>query len=99
MPLCLIVSTIGSPTYALTRHMTGLLHLHIGLMDTYVRDSAHFMEKLIAEVRPDDILISSDIVSMFTIVSLQETLEHINSGHHSSLLTSSALCQFLYRQI
>ena len=59
-------------------HLIGLLQPHIGLMGTYV-DLTRFVEKFKNnEVRPDEILVSFHIVSLFTMVPSQETLEHTN---------------------
>lgn len=41
-----IVSTIGSSTYRLAKHVTGLLSSYVGQTDSYIQQSAHFIEKL-----------------------------------------------------
>ena len=77
-PLHPIVSTIGSPTYALAKHLPELLQPHAGLSDTYVRVSTHFVETLKSvEVRHDNVLLSSDDVPCLLCLSLKLSLIHI----------------------
>ncbi|GJQ76066.1 hypothetical protein Trydic_g10279 [Trypoxylus dichotomus] len=72
-----IVSAIGAPTYLLTKQTT-LLQPYISGKPSYIRDSAHFVEKL-REIRfnPGDILVNFDVVSLFTKVLLVDTLRYI----------------------
>ncbi|KAG8178608.1 hypothetical protein JTE90_014199 [Oedothorax gibbosus] len=78
IPLRPIVSAIGSPTYLLSKHLANLLKPYIGLRDSYVRDSTHFVEKLKAiKIDPTDILVSFDEVSLFTMVPVDKALEQL----------------------
>ncbi|GJQ66633.1 hypothetical protein Trydic_g4603 [Trypoxylus dichotomus] len=55
-------------TYLLAEHLTTLLQPYIYGKPSYIRDSAHFV---------GDILVSFDIVSLFTKVPLVDTLRYI----------------------
>lgn len=80
VPLRPIVSAIGSPTYDLAKHLTSLLHPHIGQTETYVKDSTHFIEKIKhLELDENDTLVSFDVVSLFTKVPLNEAMEYISA--------------------
>ncbi|GJQ72197.1 hypothetical protein Trydic_g3288 [Trypoxylus dichotomus] len=71
VPLRPIVSAIGAPTYLLAKHLTTLLQLYIGGKPSYIRDSAHFVEKFRKmRFNPGDIVVSFDVVSLFTQVLL-----------------------------
>ncbi|XP_046401605.1 uncharacterized protein LOC124167666 [Ischnura elegans] len=70
-----IVSAIGSPTYNLARHLTGILAPHVGNCGHHVKNSADFVKILEGiYLNPSDIMISLDVVSLFTRVPLHETL-------------------------
>ena len=77
-PLRPIVSTIGSPTYQLAKYLTKLLPPHLGNTEHFIKDSTHFINK-IQEIKlnPEDILVSFDVVSLFTKVPLRDTLNII----------------------
>ena len=78
VPLRPIVSAIGSPTYHLAKHLTELLRPHIGGTESYVRDSAHFLERLGGlSLQPGDIMVSFDVVSLFTMVPVDDVLGHL----------------------
>ena len=78
VPLWPIVSTIGSPTYNLAKHLTEPLQPCIGQMEMYVQDSSRFLEKIGRLVlQPGDLMVSFDIVLLFTVVPVHEVLGHI----------------------
>ncbi|XP_071441632.1 uncharacterized protein [Hetaerina americana] len=75
IPLRPIVSAIGSPTYNLAKYLTGVLAPHVGNCSHHVKNSADFINTLRGiHLNPSDIMISLDVVSLFTRVPLQETL-------------------------
>ncbi|KAK9874835.1 hypothetical protein WA026_005651 [Henosepilachna vigintioctopunctata] len=79
VPLRPIVSAIGSPTYNLAKHLTRLLQPHVGQSVTFIKDSSHFIEKLkLINVRDTDILVSFDVVSLFTKVPVTDALLKID---------------------
>jgi hypothetical protein len=77
-PLRPIVNTIGSPTYELARYVAGILRPLVGKTDSYIKDSRDFVE-LIKEEKIDskDMLISFDVVSLFTKIPLNEAIQVI----------------------
>ncbi|XP_071452179.1 uncharacterized protein [Hetaerina americana] len=74
-PLRPIVSAISSPTYNLAKHLTSVLSPHVGCCENHLRNSADFV-KILDEIRLEerDILVSLDVVSLFTRVPLTDTL-------------------------
>ncbi|XP_046406220.1 uncharacterized protein LOC124171127 [Ischnura elegans] len=78
IPLRPIVSDIGSPTYNLARHLTGILAPHVGNCGHHVKNSADFVKILEGiYLNPSGIMISLDVVSLFTRVPLHEALSHL----------------------
>lgn len=56
-----------------------LLQLHFGLMDSVVYGLGHFIQKISGLVlEPGNTVGSSDIVSVFTMVPVQEVLGHLS---------------------
>jgi hypothetical protein len=82
VPLRPIVSTIGAPTYRLAQHLAGLLGAHIGGSPHHVRNSVELINTLRAGPRdintlragPRDIFVSCDVVSLCTMVPVEEAL-------------------------
>ena len=55
-----------------------MLQSYIGLTESYAWDSTHFLKKLGGLVlNPGDVMVSFDVVSLFTVVPIQEVLGHI----------------------
>ncbi|XP_046399906.1 uncharacterized protein LOC124166418 [Ischnura elegans] len=74
-PLRPIVSAIGSPTYDLARHLVGILSPYVGLCEHHIKNSAEFVQTLSEiHVEKTDLLVSLDVVSLFTRVPLTDTL-------------------------
>ena len=75
LPIRLIVSSIGTVTYNLARHLTKLLSPLS--MSKYTIDSTkHFMEKIKQETVPDGYkTVSFDVKSLFTNVPLEKTID------------------------
>ncbi|XP_062837651.1 uncharacterized protein LOC134299269 [Anolis carolinensis] len=97
IPLRPIVSAIGSSTYSLAKFLATQLQTHIGLTAHYIKDSTHFIEKISnLNLSTKDILISFDVVSLFTKVPVADTLtlikqnfpEDITALFHHCLTTS-----------
>ena len=76
VPLRPIVSSIGSPTYQLSKHITELIAPLTGQTDSFVQNSKHFVEML-SEVclQPEEVMVSFDVKSLFTNVPVSEALE------------------------
>ncbi|MGR8252493.1 reverse transcriptase domain-containing protein, partial [Escherichia coli] len=81
VPLRPIVSQINAPTYRLAKHLSSLLQPLVGKTTSFVKDSRHFVEILKdLQLQPDELLVSFDVVSLFTNVPLDDCLEVINSN-------------------
>jgi hypothetical protein len=79
VPLRPIVNTIGSPTYELARYVARILGPLVGKKNSYIKDSRDFVELIKEEkIESKDILISFDMVSLFTKISLNEAIQVIN---------------------
>jgi hypothetical protein len=76
-----IISTIGSPTYRLAQHFARLLSGHSGHSPHYIKNSIEFVQVLSSlQVDTNDIMVSFDIVSLFTKVPIRETIDLL--GRH-----------------
>ncbi len=68
-PLRPIVSSRGSPTYNLAKHLTKLLHPLVGKTPHHVPNSAGFIDIIKGiELQTSDVLVSFDVKSLFTNV-------------------------------
>ncbi|XP_046388240.1 uncharacterized protein LOC124157496 [Ischnura elegans] len=76
VPLRPIVSAIGSQTYNLARHLTSLLFPFVGQCNHHVKNSAEFVRTLkTIQIEGQDMLVSLDVVSLFTGVPISDTLK------------------------
>jgi hypothetical protein len=74
-PLRAIVSTIGAATYRLPQYPAKLLRWHVGHSPRHVRNSTEFINVIKSLLAgPKDIVVSSDVVSLFTVVPLGQDL-------------------------
>ncbi|GJQ83520.1 hypothetical protein Trydic_g15987 [Trypoxylus dichotomus] len=77
-PLRPIVSTCSSPTTELAKYVAKQLAQYSGNTKSFVRNSEHFIEILQQhEITKQDLLRSFDVESLFTNVSVEETLKII----------------------
>ena len=77
-PLRPIVSTIGSPTYRLAKQLARTLSPLAGKGDSFVKNSTHFASDAhTMEIEDGDLLVSFDVVSLFTQVPIDEALKVI----------------------
>jgi hypothetical protein len=74
-PLRSIVSTIGAPPYCLAQHLAKQLGEYVRNSPRHVKNSMEFIN-IIKSLRagPEDILVSFDVVSLFTMVPIVEAL-------------------------
>ena len=78
VPLRPIVRTIGSPTYALAKHLATILSPIVGQTPSHIRNSKHFVELMKDQrISDSDIMISFDVSSLFTNVPILETLDYL----------------------
>jgi hypothetical protein len=78
IPLRPIVSSIGSPCYALAGYLHKILSPLAGKSESFVRNSGHFIQLLKPiNLQSSDTLLSFDVVSLFTNVPVDEALQVI----------------------
>lgn len=70
VPLRPIASTIGAPTYEVAKYRTGLLWVSVHTMLKIPWTLSNFLDTL--QSAPSDILVSFDIISLFTQVSVKK---------------------------
>ena len=69
VPLRPIVSFVNSPTYHLSKHLVGLLSPLVGNSSSHVKNSIEFAAFISKQrLEPDHVLVSFDVVSLFTNV-------------------------------
>ncbi|KAG8237323.1 hypothetical protein J437_LFUL014488, partial [Ladona fulva] len=76
VPLRPIVSAINSPTYNLAKYLASLLSPLVGHCEHHITNSTEFV-KILPKIHldPEDIMVSFDVVSLFTRVPLEDTLD------------------------
>ena len=80
IPLRPIVSSIGSATYYLAKELTSIISPLVGNTNSYVKDSGDFVQKIKRiQVNDDTLLVSFDVVQLFTKVPIEETLTVIEN--------------------
>ncbi len=76
VPLRPIVSFVGSPTYEVSKYLCSILSPLLGKSRSMVKNSFEFTSFVMqASHRPDDIMISFDVVSLFTNVPVNVAVE------------------------
>ena len=80
VPLHPIVNTIGYPTYKLERFLANLLKPLVGKTSSFVKDSASWINEIgNKNINIDDILVSFDVVSLYTKILVSDAIETIRS--------------------
>jgi len=78
-PLRPIVNTIGGPTYLLAKFLALKLKPLVGRTKSFVKDFASFIEELKdIKLDPRGILVSFDVVPLYTCIPIYEAMEVIN---------------------
>ena len=76
IPLRPIVSSIGSPTYNLSKELARILSPLRGKTTSYIKNSSHFVEMIKDRtISESDLMVSFDVKSLFTRVPIKECLE------------------------
>jgi hypothetical protein len=88
VPLRPVVNCIASPTYSIARYLTGLLNPLVGYSPSHIRNSEDFTHKLnTISLKESDILVSFDVVSLFTRVPLEDTLLLLQQHFHDKTIS------------
>ena len=84
IPLRPIVSSIGSPTYNLSKELARILSPLRGKTTSYIKNSSHFVEMIKDRtISESDLMVSFDIKSLFTRVPIKECLEIVEEKLNS----------------
>lgn len=75
-PLRPIVSCIGSTTYELSKYLNAILKPYIGLSNSFIKNTQHFIEVISKQkLSSNDLMVSFDVSSLFTKVPILDTLQ------------------------
>ena len=75
-----IISDIGGPTHALSRHLTNLLSLFIGMNPSFIKDSCYFINKIQNTILDDsDLMVSFNVVSLLFKFIIPQVLDIISN--------------------
>ena len=75
VPLRPIVSAINSPTYLLAKFLSKQLSPFVGRNERHLKNSTEFVNKIKSiKIGPKDLMVSFDVVSLFTRVPIKDTL-------------------------
>jgi hypothetical protein len=81
------VSNIGAPTYQLAKHLTGFLNQLTSNTAHHVKNSVHFTQILDnLQVQPGDLMVSFDVVSLFTKVLVEDSLSLLSQQFTDDIL-------------
>jgi hypothetical protein len=81
IPLRPIVSAVKSPTQALARYLAKILQPLTEVIPSYVKNSSHFVNRLQDfKIDHEDIMVSFDVVSLFTRVPVNEVMTFLDSN-------------------
>jgi len=80
VPFRPIVDCTGSTGYNTSRYLADILGPLVGQTDSFVKNAQHIASDLISlELEEDDILVSHDVVSLFTNTPVKESLDIIST--------------------
>ena len=78
MPLRPIVSSIGSVTYQLSKHLASLLGPLVGMSDRHIRDTKDFVDKIHdLSINDHECMVSFDVKALFTSIPVQEAINSV----------------------
>jgi hypothetical protein len=87
VPLRPIVSTIGSPSHRLAKHLAGLFNTHTVNSPHHVRNLVKIINTLGSlQISPHDIMVSFDVVLLFTRVPIKDTMELLGRHFEEDIL-------------
>ena len=80
-PLRPIVASQGSPSYNIATHLTKNLHRLVGLTEHHINNTSKLVDIIKhIHLRPTDILVSFDVVSLFTNIPIEEACNIANQS-------------------
>ena len=92
IPLRPIISAFSSPTHKLAQYLAKTLQPLAEQSNSYIKNSFHFLQKLKDfNITPNSLLVSFDVVSLFTNIPLSETFEILKNKHKTSPNTLSLI--------
>ena len=78
-PLRPIVSSVGSVTYNLSKHLNDILSPMVGKSEHHILNTEKFVDKLkTLSLEPDEVMISFDVSALFTSVPVNEACQIIH---------------------
>ena len=86
MPLRLIVSTVGSANCKIAKRLNTILAPYARQADSHVTDTRDFVEKIDSVTIEDEVMVSYDVISLFTSATVDEVYAEIIL-HTSYILT------------
>jgi hypothetical protein len=97
VPLRTIVSNIGAPTYQLFKYLAGLVSQLTGNSAHHVKNFFQFVQILEwLRVRPEDLMVSFDVLSLFTNVPIVDSLELLSHQFEDVLALLKHVLTFTY---
>ena len=92
VPLRPIVSFVNSPTYNVSRYLARVLSPVVGNTDNTVKNSQHFAEFIRGQtLDADQMLVSFDVVSLFTKVPVNLAIKVATNRYDDSLWQRTSL--------
>ncbi|XP_059066646.1 uncharacterized protein LOC131857886 [Cryptomeria japonica] len=93
IPLRPIVDTIGSPTYKLAAFLAKLISPLVGNSNSFIKDSNQFVQFIKdTKLDPQDTLVSFDVVSLFTKVTILDSIEIVKLKVNEDIASLVELC-------
>lgn len=88
-----IADTMGSPTYNLASFLTKLISPLVGKIESFVKDSTNFVQFIKdTKLESNNILVSFDVVSLFTKVLIPDSMEIIKRKVNIEITFLVELC-------
>ena len=86
-PLRPIVSNTGAPTYQISKHLAEILGPLTRRSTHHVKNSSQFVQTLDSIIlQPEEILVSFDVISLFTDVPIVESLDLLSKHFDKDIL-------------
>ena len=77
-PMGIVVSTIGTPSYKVSKYLVQLIQTCLNKNETRLKNSRDFVEKSKTwNIHPEEIQVSYDVVNLYPSVRIQEAIDII----------------------